>query len=53
MELIGEPGDVYFIDLRLLHTGAPNAADRPRMMATDRFLRADLVPEFAAAYGWR
>jgi hypothetical protein len=52
MELTGQPGDVWLIDLRILHTGAPNAADRPRMMFTHRFMRADLLREMAEAYGW-
>ncbi|MDX1932276.1 MAG: phytanoyl-CoA dioxygenase family protein [Capsulimonadales bacterium] len=38
VELCGEPGDVYLTDLRLLHTIAPNASDRPRIMLTQRYL---------------
>jgi len=53
MELTGAPGDAYLVDLRVLHSGAPNAADRPRMMITDRFIPADLAQEMAEAYGWR
>ena len=53
MELTGQPGDVWVMDLRVLHSAAPNAADRPRLMVTHRFLRADLMAEVAAAYGWR
>jgi len=53
MELTGAPGDGYLIDLRVLHSSAPNASDRPRMMVTDRFIRADLAPEIAKTYGWR
>lgn len=45
VELIGSPGDAYFMDLRVLHSAAPNVSDSPRMMATHRFLRADVVPE--------
>jgi hypothetical protein len=52
MELTGAPGDTWLVDLRVLHAAAPNAADRPRMMVTHRFIRADLVPEIAEAYGW-
>jgi hypothetical protein len=52
LELTGEPGDAYLIDLRILHAGAPNASERPRMMVTHRFVRADLLPEIAEAYGW-
>jgi Phytanoyl-CoA dioxygenase (PhyH) len=52
VELTGAPGDAYFTDLRVLHTAAPNAADRPRMMATHRFVRADVMQELAEANGW-
>lgn len=52
IELIGAPGDGYLVDLRTLHSGAPNAGDRPRMMITDRYIRADVVREMAEAYGW-
>ncbi len=36
VELTGEPGDVYFTDLRLLHTLGPNASSVPRLMVTQR-----------------
>ena len=52
VELAGEPGDAYLIDLRMLHCAAPNASERPRMMATHRFFRADIMPELAQAFGW-
>ena len=52
MELTGRPGDTYLLDMRILHTGAPNASARPRIMATHRFWRAELVRELAEAYGW-
>lgn len=52
MELTGVPGDAYFTDLRVLHAGAPNAADYPLMMARHRFVRADVVQELTRAYGW-
>ena len=52
MELTGAPGDAYLIDLRTLHSGAPNAADRPRMMITDRFIPTHLAEEIAQVYGW-
>lgn len=45
LELTGAPGDAYFTDLRLLHSGAPNASAHPRLMATHRFVRADVVHE--------
>lgn len=37
VELSGEPGDVYFVDLRMLHAAAPNASTVPRVMLTRRF----------------
>ena len=40
VELTGEPGDVYFTDLRLLHSLGPNTCERPRLMMTQRFLRS-------------
>jgi hypothetical protein len=52
LECVGAPGDVWLTDLRVLHAGAPNAADRPRLMFTHRFMRADLLREMAQAYGW-
>lgn len=38
VELCGEPGDVWFADLRLLHALAPNASPTPRLMLTQRYL---------------
>ena len=38
VELHGDPGDVYFVDMRLLHTLAPNASASPRLMVTHRFM---------------
>jgi hypothetical protein len=52
VELTGVPGDAYLTDLRVLHSGAPNAAVRPRIMATHRFLRVDVLEELAKAHGW-
>lgn len=49
-ELTGEPGDVWFMDLRVLHAAAPNAGDVPRLMFTERMIRKRaydaLGPEF-------
>ena len=36
-ELTGKPGDVYFMDLRLFHSLAPNVTKRPRLMVTQRY----------------
>lgn len=52
-ELVGEPGDAWVMDLRVLHAAAPNCCERPRLMATYRFLRADLMPEITAAFAWK
>jgi hypothetical protein len=52
MELTGAPGDAYMTDLRLLHTAAPNATDRPRVMATHRFVREGVMQELAEGFGW-
>jgi ectoine hydroxylase-related dioxygenase (phytanoyl-CoA dioxygenase family) len=51
VELTGAPGDAYFTDLRVLHSGAPNAADRPRIMATHRFVRTDVMQELTETHG--
>lgn len=48
VELTGEAGDVYAMDLRMLHVPAPNAGVTPRLMATDRYLRASVVQEFVS-----
>jgi hypothetical protein len=45
MELTGQPGDAWFTDLRLAHTGRPNSRDHPRLMITRPFIRADLMRE--------
>jgi hypothetical protein len=52
VEMIGVPGDVWLMDLRVLHVGSPNAAERPRMMLTFRYERTDLLHEVADAFGW-
>jgi hypothetical protein len=55
VEMTGIPGDVWLMDLRVLHAGggSPNAAERPRMMLTFRYQRSDLLHEVADAFGWR
>jgi hypothetical protein len=52
VELTGQPGDLYVTDLRVLHSIAPNAGPRPRLMLTDRFTPADVVEEVKQAFGW-
>ena len=51
VELHGKPGDVVLTDLRLLHTIAPNASAAPRLMATQRYLRAEAAAQLAAVFG--
>ena len=38
VELVGRRGDVYLMDMRLLHSPAPNVSGTPRIMWTQRFL---------------
>ncbi len=38
VELCGRAGDVYLMDMRLLHTPAINSTNKPRLMATVRYL---------------
>ena len=40
VEFTGEPGDVWLMDMRLLHTLAPNPSPAPRLMVTQRYVRA-------------
>lgn len=40
VEMCGHAGDVYLMDMRLLHTPSINASDRLRIMATVRYLPA-------------
>lgn len=48
VELTGAPGDAWLMDIRMLHTLAPNASDRPRLMLTHRFIRPECVAEYFA-----
>jgi len=41
LEMTGSPGDVYLMDMRLIHTPSINSTKNVRMMATVRFLRLD------------
>jgi hypothetical protein len=52
VEMTGQPGDVWLMDLRTLHASAPNTSNVPRLMMTHRFVRADVADELAEAYGW-
>jgi hypothetical protein len=48
IELTGAPGDVWLMDLRVLHSLSPNTADRPRLMATQRYFLPEAIN---AGYG--
>jgi ectoine hydroxylase-related dioxygenase (phytanoyl-CoA dioxygenase family) len=50
VELTGEPGDAYFMDLRCMHSLGPNASARPRLMVTGRFMRADVAETIQERY---
>ena len=52
VEMTGAPGDVWLMDLRTFHSASPNAAEVPRVMVTQRFVRRDIAREFAEAHGW-
>lgn len=41
VEMTGQAGDVYLMDLRVLHSPSLNATRAIRMMATGRFIKAD------------
>ena len=38
VELISGPGDVWLMDMRVLHTLAPNVRSTPRVMLMQRFV---------------
>jgi len=50
VELTGSPGDVYFTDLRMLHSLGPNTSPVPRLMVTQRFLRAAIAARMFEAH---
>jgi hypothetical protein len=52
VEMTGEPGDVWLMDLRTFHTASHNAAEVPRVMITQRFIRREVVREIAEGMGW-
>ena len=43
VEFTGEPGDVYFSDLRVLHSLASNVRNAPRLMLTQRFFATEEI----------
>lgn len=46
MEMVGEPGDVYLMDLRVVHVAAPNVLSIPRIMLTQRYLLEIALEEY-------
>ncbi|MEL7319071.1 MAG: hypothetical protein AAFN04_10580 [Pseudomonadota bacterium] len=49
VELVGQVGDVFLMDLRVLHTPAPNCSDKARMMLTCRFPLSTIAARFGSA----
>jgi hypothetical protein len=43
VELTGEPGDVWLMDLRVLHSLSPNTSGRARLMATQRYFLPESI----------
>ena len=43
LELTGAPGDVWFTDLRMLHTLSVNITEKPRLSVTQRFFTKDSI----------
>ena len=50
VELTGEPGDVYFTDLRQLHSLGANTSSRPRLMVTQRLPRESVADRMGEAH---
>ena len=50
VELTGDPGDVYFVDLRLLHSLGANTSDQPRMMIAQRMPRQKAFKTLMATF---
>ncbi len=46
IELTGNTGDVFFMDMRLLHAPTRNCRDVPRIMLTHRFISPALVADY-------
>ena len=51
VELTGDPGDVYFVDLRVLHSLGANTSDQPRMMIAQRMPRQEAFNALMATVG--
>ncbi len=50
VELAGRIGDVYLMDLRVLHTPASNCSDKARMMLTCRLPKSKIAAKFGESY---
>ncbi len=50
VELIGEPGDVYLMNLQVLHARCPNTRPTPRLMMTQRFLLSSVRGQIKTRY---
>jgi ectoine hydroxylase-related dioxygenase (phytanoyl-CoA dioxygenase family) len=38
VEMVGKAGDIYLMDMRILHSPSINASNQPRLMLTNRYL---------------
>lgn len=47
VELTGRVGDAYLMDLRVLHSLAPNSSDNARMMLTCRLPRSTIAAKYS------
>ena len=50
VELVGEPGDVYLMNLQVLHSRNRNTGPTPRLMITQRFLLASVRGQIRTRY---
>jgi hypothetical protein len=53
VELTGAPGDVWFVDMRTLHSLGPNTRPEPRMMVTRRWLTKGVAERLDDVFGER
>ena len=51
VELTGRVGDLYLMDLRVLHAPAPNSSEKARIMPTCRFPSSEVVAKLAGRNG--
>ncbi len=50
VELVGEPGDVYLMNLQVLHSRNRNTGPTPRLMITQRFLLSSVRGQIKTRY---